>query len=622
MSDPNAPDTETFPRDFGEYTLLGELGRGMMGIVYDAVDKRLGRPVALKLLRAEIEPGSAVMERFRREARACAQVRHANIVEIYEAGEVDGRPYFAMEKVEGDSLSVRAERGELPEAREFLGQVAGLADALHALHLANIVHRDVKPSNIIVDSSGKMVLADFGLARAAFGTELTQTGEALGTPRYMSPEQVLGKKDAIDGRSDIYSLGSTLYEVLAGRPVFEADDTRGMLHKILMERPGSLRSFAPDLDADAEAIVLKSLEKRPEDRYLSAARMRDDLLAFSRGESVEGRPVPALTHFLRRRRFHLLGAAVLLVAVALTGLWYQGRPAVLSILSTPPARVILDGRDLGLTPVTGEFAAGEYKLEMRLPGFNDHRQAIELRAGERRTLERVLAATDAADPVALGQLAAAFEIPVAMMEPTTSMDADVLAMHEGVKPPAPVDVLFPRGEVASSDLGNVLLTLDAKKPSDGALEVRRGGQVVFSKRLESRDGAIEERLPEELIRQLKSGDKLTWGYFPDKGAPVTAEVQVVPDDVKRKVLDLETRLKGHDPRILAMMKAQLYLSRGLYYAAFREARDLAETHGDHLGAQMLVCQALEKMNLGDTALCQETRRHVHRIAARQRAAIK
>jgi len=623
MSEEKSPEHDTFPRDFGEYTLLSELGRGAMGIVYEAEDRKLGRPVALKLLRTDIDPGSSAMERFKREARACAQVRHRNIVEIFEAGEVGGRPYYAMAKLEGEPLSALSERGELPETRELFAEIAGIADALHALHLANIVHRDVKPSNIMVEPSGRMVLADFGLARAAIGSELTQTGEALGTPRYMSPEQVLGKKDELDGRSDVYSLGSSIYEALAGRPVFEADDTRGMLHKILMERPGSLRKFAPDIEPDAEAIVLKSLEKRPEDRYLTAARMRDDLLAFSKGEAVSGRPVPPFTHFVRRRRFHLVGAAVLLIAVVLAAVWYQGRPAMLEILSTPPARVILDGKDLGLTPIRGEFAAGDHQLQLDLDGFEDHLQKIELRAGEHRTLERVLVAKDAADPAALTQLATAFEIPVAMMEPPASMPPESMelgTLPEGVKGGPRIDVLFPRGQVTSADLKNVLLTLDAKCPTDGALEVHKGGQVVFSMRLNSGEEGREQRLPEELVRRLKSGDKLTWGYFPDNGAPITAEVKVVPDDVKQKVAELERRLKGHDPRILSMLKTQLYLSRNLHYAAFREAKELAEAHGDHLGAHMLLCQALEKMDLGDSEMCRETKRRVMQIAEKQQAA--
>jgi serine/threonine protein kinase len=212
------------PREFGAYTLLRELGRGATGVVYEA--RRGGRTVALKVLRPGFDTSPDAIARFRREAEACTRVRHDHVVEVYEAGEAEGRPFYAMTFLDGRSLSAVSRAGGLPEPRELARRIARVADALHAIHGAGVVHRDVKPGNIMADSKGRMVLADFGLARSAGTATLTKTGEALGTPLFMAPEQLLGDRARIDGRSDVYGLGATLYDLLTGRPLFGATDWR------------------------------------------------------------------------------------------------------------------------------------------------------------------------------------------------------------------------------------------------------------------------------------------------------------------------------------------------------------------------------------------------------------
>ena len=282
------PDAAGLPRRFGPYTLVRELGRGGMGVVFEATDRVLGRRVALKLLADGCDDEGR--ERFRREARATAQVRHPNIVEVYARGVIARRPYYAMALIPGRSLDAMARAGTLPRPRELAGRLAEVADALDVLHRAGVVHRDVKPSNIIVERSGRLVLADFGLAR--FGdAKLTASGHVFGTPAYMSPEQVDGAPENVDGRTDVYSLGASLYELIAGRPMFLAHEPGGMLRAIREDAPPRLRDRVPDVDGALEAIVLRAVEKRKEDRFESAGDLRDALLAYAAGEPVDGRPV-------------------------------------------------------------------------------------------------------------------------------------------------------------------------------------------------------------------------------------------------------------------------------------------------------------------------------------------
>ena len=255
----------TLPRRFGRYTLTRRLGQGAMGVVFESLDEQLGRKVAVKVLRTGFDLDGSAFERFRREARACSQVKHPSIVTVHDAGAHDGRLFYTMDVVPGASLAARIKAGDLPPLDALLEGFAGVADALHALHTHGsdpIVHRDVKPSNVIVQDDGHMVLADFGLARTAASESLTRTGDALGTPLYMSPEQALGRRSEIDARSDVYGLGATIYEALTGRPPFAGQDLAELMRRIDLERPGSLREAAPAVPAMLERVVLKALEKR------------------------------------------------------------------------------------------------------------------------------------------------------------------------------------------------------------------------------------------------------------------------------------------------------------------------------------------------------------------------
>ncbi|HET7613651.1 MAG TPA: serine/threonine-protein kinase [Gemmatimonadaceae bacterium] len=256
------------------YELEDEVGRGGMGIVYCARDRRLKREIAIKVLPPELSFRADIRQRFLREAETAAQLNHPNIVPIYTVEEKDNLVYFVMAYIKGDNLGVRLQQhGPMPpvEVRRVLREVA---DALAYAHNRNVIHRDIKPDNIIIDEeTGRAMVTDFGIARALTDTgdsRLTATGMAIGTPAYMSPEQSAGDK-AIDGRSDLYSLGVVGYQMLCGQTPFVASNTPSMLVKHLSERPIPVDERWPDLPPDLSRAVMMCLEKDPADRFPNAA---------------------------------------------------------------------------------------------------------------------------------------------------------------------------------------------------------------------------------------------------------------------------------------------------------------------------------------------------------------
>jgi serine/threonine protein kinase len=256
------------------YELESEVGRGGMGIVYCARDKRLKREIAVKVLPPELSFRADIRQRFLREAETAAQLNHPNIVPIYTVEEKDNLVYFVMAYIKGDNLGVRLQQhGPMPpvEVRRILREVA---DALAYAHNRNVIHRDIKPDNIIIDDeTGRAMVTDFGIARAltdSGDSRLTATGMAIGTPAYMSPEQSAGDR-AIDGRRDLYSLGVVGYQMLCGQPPFVATNTPSMLVKHLSEKPVPVDERWPDLPQDLSRAVMMCLEKDPADRFPSAA---------------------------------------------------------------------------------------------------------------------------------------------------------------------------------------------------------------------------------------------------------------------------------------------------------------------------------------------------------------
>jgi eukaryotic-like serine/threonine-protein kinase len=354
MADWSKPSpTQTDLRHLGDFRMVRELGRGGMGIVYEAIQMSLGRRVALKILRDSAALDPRRLRRFQVEAQAAASLRHPHIVPVFATGSEDGIAYYAMQYIEcrdlariindlrrdnstqSTSVEVRKSAPRKPlfdQGSTFERDVARLARqaamGLEHAHSNDILHRDVKPSNLLIDENEHLWITDFGLARIRGGLDLTQSDEALGTPRYMSPEQAIGNRTPLDGRTDVYSLGATLYEVLTLATPFPGDDRVELLRRITHEEPIPPRKIDPRVPIDLETIVLKAMAKAPADRYATAADLADDL-----GRFLDDRPIrarrPSLFNragkWTRRHRklMTVAGATGLLLAVSLAAAVFQ-----------------------------------------------------------------------------------------------------------------------------------------------------------------------------------------------------------------------------------------------------------------------------------------------------------
>ncbi len=282
---------------FGDYELISPLGQGGMGIVYKARQKAANRLVALKIIRPDRMSSMTevtqqrMVDRFRAEAHAAARLQHDNLVTVYDVGEIDGCHYFSMQYVEGGCLSDQISDRSL-DSREAATFLEPVCRAVHAAHEEGILHRDIKPANILIENGTlRPRIADFGLAKLQNeDQELTRSGEAMGTPSYMPPEQ-FGDAASATARSDIYSIGATLYHLLSGRPPFKAATSMATMRQVLNVEPVALRELNPEVDQDVETICMKCLEKEPDRRYQTAAEVADELKRFLNGEPILSRPL-------------------------------------------------------------------------------------------------------------------------------------------------------------------------------------------------------------------------------------------------------------------------------------------------------------------------------------------
>ena|GEM_PF-1875181 len=324
---PEASPADTVPlgkiKYFGDYELLEEIARGGMGVVYKARQISLNRIVAVKMILAGQLASEADIRRFYVEAEAAANLQHPNIVVIHEVGKHEDRHYFSMDYVEGQNLATLVRERPLPPARAA-ELVKTIAEAIRYAHHRGILHRDLKPQNLLIDEQGRPRVTDFGLAKRT-GTDsgLTQTGAVMGSPSYMPPEQATGRQDQVGPHSDVYSLGAILYQLLTGKAPFVAETPLATLKKVVEEDPVPPSKQNPLVPPDLETICLKCLEKKPERRYSTARDLQEELERFLNHEPILARPASEwrkLSAWMLKRPWLITGALALIGAVAIMSL--------------------------------------------------------------------------------------------------------------------------------------------------------------------------------------------------------------------------------------------------------------------------------------------------------------
>jgi serine/threonine-protein kinase len=332
----------------GDRYLLGEMiGTGGMADVYIAQDQRLSRQVAVKILRSDLAKDPAFVTRFRKEAKAAAGLNHPGIVAVYDSGE-EPAPYIVMELVTGDTLRSLIHQGERISLDDALRIVEQVLAALQYSHQRNIVHRDIKPANVMIASNGDVKVMDFGIARAMddLGATLTSTWNVVGTAQYLSPEQAVG--DVADARSDIYSTGCLLFELLTGQPPFSGETPVSIAYQHVSGEVPSAKAIQGDLPADVDTILKVALSKRAEDRYQSAQSMLDDLLKVHQGQAVTTK-IATKPFFTRRSALLYGGSFLAAIALSITGFLLSGNqnngPLIPNVvgLSEAQARELLTG---------------------------------------------------------------------------------------------------------------------------------------------------------------------------------------------------------------------------------------------------------------------------------------
>ncbi len=388
------------------YYILGELGRGGMGVVYQARQAGLNRLVALKMVLVGRHAGEQELARFRGEAEAVARLQHPHIVQIYEVGEHDGLPFFALELCPGGSLAAKLD-GKPWAATRAAELTETLARAVHAAHQARLVHRDLKPANVLLAADGTPKVTDFGLAKHLDQAGQTRSGVVMGTPEYMAPEQAEGKKD-VGPAADVYALGAILYELLTGRPPFRGETPFDTILQVLTGEPVPPRSLNPRVPRDLETVCLTCLQKEPARRYATALDLADDLGRFRRDEPIRARR-PGLAEqagrWLRKRRRSVLltaataAASVLLVVGALAGWgWYaEWRLGKLVLLTDGPALradLFAEGDGGGLlqtftVPTEEPLAvpAGSYRVRLSGPGLPSKTEQLLIERGQEQRFE-------------------------------------------------------------------------------------------------------------------------------------------------------------------------------------------------------------------------------------------
>jgi serine/threonine protein kinase len=358
--------------DFGDYELLEEVGRGGQGVVFRARQKSLNRTVALKVISLGQWASKDHLKRFRREAEAAASLDHPSIVPIYEVGERDGSCYFSMKFVEGGQLDEVVGRTPI-SVRHAAELIAKIARTVHYAHEHGILHRDIKPGNILLDSNGEPHLTDFGLARLLDAqSSVTRTIDVLGTPGYMAPEQAAGETRKLSKATDVYGLGAVLYQLLTGQPPFAGGTTYETIRLLRDTEPRPPRQLNPKIDRDLSTICLKCLEKDPARRYSSALGLAEDLEHWLKHEPIQAKPSGFFTHarkWVRRNpSIAVLVTVFIVLAAGLSVSLWNHKPVVV----IPKSVAVLPFENLSDDPNNAYFAEGiQQEILTRLASMAD-----------------------------------------------------------------------------------------------------------------------------------------------------------------------------------------------------------------------------------------------------------
>lgn len=391
---------------YGRYKIVEEVGKGAMGVVYQAHDPQIDRMVALKVLRQDRVSSEDLVQRFLKEAKAIGRLSHPNIVTVFDVGHDHGTIYIAMEFLEGTPLNEVIKEGKLP-LEKIVDLGVQMAQAVDYAHEKGIVHRDIKPTNIILKPDGQLKITDFGIARIEdpSATQQTQAGEILGTPVYMSPEQVMGK--TVDGRSDLYSLGVILYELGTGTRPFAGNNLAAIFRAITQDEATDPSILEPSMPARLSQLILKSLNKTPEERFQTGKAMSQALELCLTEKTIKP---PLATTSKKPRAIGLVAGIAFAVLVATGGIAYYffggsehgsdqigvsavespsadvgsaldiAKKAVLKVQSAPSgAQVFVDGAFKGKSPLNIGLALGKYEVRVNLPDYYEWEAQLQLR---------------------------------------------------------------------------------------------------------------------------------------------------------------------------------------------------------------------------------------------------
>ncbi len=402
--------------NYGRYQIIDELGKGSMGVVYKAHDPQIDRIVALKVLRQDRMSSDDFVQRFMKEARAIGRLSHSNIVTVYDVGQDNDSIYIAMEFLEGSALNEYGDSG-LMGSEQVVDLGIQVAEALDYASQKGIIHRDVKPTNIIINPDGQAKLTDFGIARIEnpLDQQQTQIGEILGTPAYMSPEQVKGQQ--VDNRSDLFSLGIILYELCTGKKPFAGGSMMATFREVMEKEPVEPALLNPGIPASLSAVIIKSLQKKPEERYQTGKEMAESL----KKSLIHEAPLTSDSQFepvVRAKPVGLYLAILASLFIVVSGglylFWAKGissptpaptpttslptlpTPVSLNIESTPPgARVFINGSFCCTTPAAQKLPLGIYEVRLSLQAYYDWEAQLQLeQEGEKQISVELLEVND------------------------------------------------------------------------------------------------------------------------------------------------------------------------------------------------------------------------------------